>query len=152
MGDNDKNIKKKIMSKAIKKIAKKIAIGALIAVIPAALFWAVIEGLLDELSNSINNLGSTYTSISSSINSDLSEGINITDDKIEQLISVLQKNGISLQSVFLSGDTLGLDETSPEYKNELYQVDTVVNFRSKVTNDDTIKKIEEIFEEEFKDE
>ena len=121
MGDNDKNIKKKIMSKAIKKIAKKIAIGALIAVIPAALFWAVIEGLLDELSNSINNLGSTYTSISSSINSDLSEGINITDDKIEQLISVLQKNGISLQSVFLSGDTLGLDETSPEYKNELYK-------------------------------
>lgn len=39
-----------------------------------------------------------------------------------------------------------------EYKNELYQVDTVVNFRSKVTNDENIKRIEEIFKEEFKDE
>ena len=45
-----------------------------------------------------------------------------------------------------------LFEKIDEYKNELYQVDNVVNFRSKVTNDDTIKKIEEIFEEEFKDE
>lgn len=45
-----------------------------------------------------------------------------------------------------------LFEKIDEHKNELYQVDTVVNFRSKVTNGDTIKKIEEIFEEEFKDE
>lgn len=45
-----------------------------------------------------------------------------------------------------------LFEKIDEYKNELYQVNSVVNFRSKITNDDTIKKIEEIFKEEFKDE
>lgn len=45
-----------------------------------------------------------------------------------------------------------LFEKIDEYKNELYQVDSVVNFRGKNTNDETIKKIEEIFNEEFKDE
>lgn len=45
-----------------------------------------------------------------------------------------------------------LFEEINEYKNEKYQEDSVVNFRSRVTNDETIKKIEEIFEEEFKDE
>ena len=45
-----------------------------------------------------------------------------------------------------------LFEKIDEYKNGLYEVNSVVNFRSKITNDDTIKKIEEIFKEEFKDE
>ena len=45
-----------------------------------------------------------------------------------------------------------LFEDLDEYKNELYSSKSVVNFRSKDINDDTIKKIEEIFKEEFKDE
>lgn len=45
-----------------------------------------------------------------------------------------------------------LFEDLDEYKNELYSSKSVVNFRSKDINNDTIKKIEEIFKEEFKDE
>ena len=61
------------------------------------------------------------------------------------LLNIIKSNSVtkSFKQLF---------EKIDEYKNELYQVDNVVNFRSKVTNDDTIKKIEEIFEEEFKDE
>ena len=42
-------------------------------------------------------------------------------------------------------------EKIDEYKNELYPINSVVNFRSKGTTDETIKTIEEIFKEEFKD-
>ena len=72
------------------------------------------------------------------------------NDYIEFMDEIKYINIIKSNSVTKSFKQLF--EKIDEYKNELYQVDNVVNFRSKVTNDDTIKKIEEIFEEEFKDE
>lgn len=74
----------------------------------------------------------------------------LPNDYIEFMDEIKYINIIKSNSVTKSFKQLF--EKIDEYKNELYQVDNVVNFRSKVTNDDTIKKIEEIFEEEFKDE
>ena len=74
----------------------------------------------------------------------------LPNDYIEFMDEIKYINIIKSNSVTKSFKQLF--EKIDEYKNELYQVDTVVNFRSKVTNDETIKKIEEIFEEEFKDE
>lgn len=74
----------------------------------------------------------------------------LPNDYIEFMDEIKYINIIKSKSVTKSFKQLF--EKIDEYKNELYQVDNVVNFRSKVTNDDTIKKIEEIFEEEFKDE
>lgn len=74
----------------------------------------------------------------------------LPNDYIEFMDEIKYINIIRSNSVTKSFKQLF--EKIDEYKNELYQVDNVVNFRSKVTNDDTIKKIEEIFEEEFKDE
>ncbi len=74
----------------------------------------------------------------------------LPNDYIEFMDEIKYINIIKSNSVTKSFKQLF--EKIDEYKNELYHVDTVVNFRSKVTNDDTIKKIEEIFEEEFKDE
>jgi len=75
---------------------------------------------------------------------------DLPNDYIEFMDEIKYINIIKSNSVTKSFKQLF--EKIDEYKNELYQVDNVVNFRSKVTNDDTIKKIEEIFEEEFKDE
>lgn len=74
----------------------------------------------------------------------------LPNDYIEFMDEIKYINIIKSNSVTKSFKQLF--EKIDEYKNELYQVDNVVNFRRKVTNDDTIKKIEEIFEEEFKDE
>lgn len=74
----------------------------------------------------------------------------LPNDYIEFMDEIKYINIIKSNSVTKSFKQLF--EKIDEYKNELYQVDNVVNFRSKVTNDDTIKKIEEIFEEKFKDE
>lgn len=74
----------------------------------------------------------------------------LPNDYIEFMDEIKYINIIKSNSVTKSFKQLF--EKIDEYKNELYQVDNVVNFRSKVTNDDTIKKIEEIFKEEFKDE
>jgi Zn-dependent oligopeptidase len=74
----------------------------------------------------------------------------LPNDYIEFMDEIKYINIIKSNSVTKSFKQLF--EKIDEYKNELYQLDNVVNFRSKVTNDDTIKKIEEIFEEEFKDE
>lgn len=74
----------------------------------------------------------------------------LPNDYIEFMDEIKYINIIKSNSVTKSFKQLF--EKIDEYKNELYQVDNVVNFRSKVTNDDTIKKIEKIFEEEFKDE
>ena len=74
----------------------------------------------------------------------------LPNDYIEFMDEIKYINIIKSNSVTKSFKQLF--EKIDEYKNELYEVDNVVNFRSKVTNDDTIKKIEEIFEEEFKDE
>lgn len=74
----------------------------------------------------------------------------LQNDYIEFIEEIKYINMIKSNSVTKSFKQLF--KQIDEYKNELYQVDSVVNFRSKGTNDKTIKKIEEIFEEEFKDE
>lgn len=74
----------------------------------------------------------------------------LPNDYIEFMEEIKYINIIKSNSITKSFNQLF--EKIDEYKNELYQVNSVVNFRSKITNDDTIKKIEEIFKEEFKDE
>lgn len=74
----------------------------------------------------------------------------LPNDYIEFMEEIKYINIIKSNSVTKSFEQLF--EKIDEYKNELYQVDSIVNFRSKSSNDETIKKIEEIFKEEFKDE
>ena len=73
-----------------------------------------------------------------------------SNDFIEFMEEIKYINKIKSNSVTKSFKQLF--EKIDEYKNELYAVDSVVNFRSKGTNDETTKRIEEIFKEEFKDE
>ena len=103
----------------------------------------------------INNIQNenTYTDLineKQSIDFEYFKSELLPNDYIEFMDEIKYINIIKSNSVTKSFKQLF--EKIDEYKNELYQVDNVVNFRSKVTNDDTIKKIEEIFEEEFKDE
>ncbi len=74
----------------------------------------------------------------------------LPDDYIEFTEEIKYINMIKSNSVTKSFKQLF--EKIDEYKNELYAVDSAVNFRSKGKNDETIKMIEEIFKEEFKDE
>ncbi len=74
----------------------------------------------------------------------------LPDDYIEFKEEIKYINMIKSNSVTKSFKQLF--EKIDEYKNELYAVDSAVNFRSKDKNDETIKMIEEIFKEEFKDE
>ena len=101
-----------------------------------------IEYALDKYTDSINE--------KQSIDFEYFKSEMLPNDYIEFMDEIKYINIIKSNSVTKSFKQLF--EKIDEYKNELYQVDNVVNFRSKVTNDDTIKKIEEIFEEEFKDE
>ena len=101
-----------------------------------------IEYALDKYTDSINE--------KQSIDFEYFKSEMLPNDYIEFMDEIKYINTIKSNSVTKSFKQLF--EKIDEYKNELYQVDNVVNFRSKVTNDDTIKKIEEIFEEEFKDE
>lgn len=101
-----------------------------------------IEYALDKYTDLINE--------KQSIDFEYFESELLPNDYIEFMDEIKYINIIKSNSV--SKSFKQLFEKIDEYKNELYQVDTVVNFRSKVTNDNTIKKIEEIFEEEFKDE
>lgn len=116
--DEQNKKKQSIVKNIAKKIIKKILISFLIVVLVGAMIWGVIEGILSLLSKAINNLGNVYTA-NTTINADLSDGINITDDKIDQLIKVIEDNGLTLEDLFLGGDTLGLDENSEEYKKEI---------------------------------
>lgn len=101
-----------------------------------------IEYALDKYTDSINE--------KQSIDFEYFKSEMLPNDYIEFMDEIKYINTIKSNSVTKSFKQLF--EKIDEYKNELYQLDTVVNFRSKVTNDDTIKKIEEIFKEEFKDE
>ena len=103
----------------IKRIIRKVIIGAIIFVLLAGFAWAVISGILNSISDAIKNIGNLFTPTSAEELVDLSEGINITDDKLEGILAVIKENGLTLDDLFLSGDTLGLDEDSEEYKNEL---------------------------------
>lgn len=74
----------------------------------------------------------------------------LPNDYVEFIEEIKYINIIKSDSVTKSFNQLF--KKIDEYKNELYQMDGIVNFRSKIINDKTIKKIDEIFEEEFKDE
>ena len=99
----------------VKRVLKKALITMMIFIFLGAEFWGALEGLLEFLSDVINNLGNVYTP-TTSITVELSEGINITNEMIDQMIQLIEDKGFTMESLFLSGDTLGLDENSEEYK------------------------------------
>ena len=101
----------KMVKKAILAFVKAIGIKGLIIFIiiiaAAALIYGVISGISDLLSDKANNIMSEdFISSSSTYDADVdfSNGIEITDEQVEQLIKVIENQGISLNSMFLSGD------------------------------------------------
>lgn len=66
---------------------------------------------------------------------------------MEEIIYVNKINSYGITQSFNK-----LFDKIDKYKNELYDVDTIVNFRARNANNETVKNIEEIFNEEFKDE
>lgn len=101
----------KMVKKAILAFVKAIGIKGLIIFIiiiaAAALIYGVISGISDLLSDKANNIMSEDFIRSSSTydaDVDFSNGIEITDEQVEQLIKVIENQGISLNSMFLSGD------------------------------------------------
>lgn len=120
---NNKNLAGNMIKKYLKSLAIKIICIVAIVVLVGALVYQVIKGFQDLLSNIIDAIGSIGQVFvpTTSINSDYTEGINITDDKLQYIIEALEDNGVTLEDLYLSGDTLGLDEDSEEYKKELYK-------------------------------
>lgn len=101
----------KMVKKAILAFVKAIGIKGLIIFIiiiaAAALIYGVISGISDLLSDKANNIMSEdFISSSSTYDADVdfSNGIEITDEQVEQLIKVIENQGISLNGMFLSGD------------------------------------------------
>lgn len=108
----------KMVKKAILAFVKAIGIKGLIIFIiiiaAAALVYGVISGISDLLSNRANNImNEDFISSSSTYDADVdfSNGIEITDEQVEQLIKEIEDQGISLNSMFLSGD---IDDSQDE--------------------------------------
>lgn len=96
-----KAAKKAIMG-LIKAIGIKALVIFLVIIIVAACVWGVISSIFDALSNVVEGLGNSY--VATSGNSNFEDGINITDEQIQQLVDEIEKNGISAEDLYLCGD------------------------------------------------
>ena len=92
----------KKIKKVIKKILIKIAIILAILLLIAGFVWVLINKALNFLAKGVDDLGSSYIATDSS--SDLEPGINITDEQIEELVKILEKNDFTVQGLYLCGD------------------------------------------------
>lgn len=101
----------------------------LLIILIAALAYGVIKGIFDRLSRAINDIISTdYVSEQSTydttngLNIDYSNGIEITDEQLDQLIDTIESNGLTLRDLFLS-DTIDdtQDENSEENRQKAYK-------------------------------
>ena len=107
--------KNKIKKKIIKTIIKKILIPAMILILIAAMAWGIISGIFEGISNVVKSIGNLFTPSVEDINYDFSvDGITIQDEQIEQIIKVIQDEGLTLADLGLSGD---IDNTQ-EYDSE----------------------------------
>ena len=111
-GNAAKNAAKKAAKEATKNIAKSAIKGiaikgiaiALAIILGGAAAFAVIGGILDSVSEFVDSLGNSFTSTSSLTSSTMGQGINISDESIEQLVQKIQDMGVSLKDLYLCGD------------------------------------------------
>ena len=86
----------------VRAIGLKVLIFAMILIFIVACAWAVISGIFSVLSGVVDGLGNAFASVSADDN--LEDGINITDEQIEQLISAIESNGLTVEDLYLCGD------------------------------------------------
>ena len=86
----------------VRAIGLKVLIFAMILIFIVACAWAVISGIFSILSGVVDGLGNAFASVSADDN--LEDGINITDEQIEQLISAIESNGLTVEDLYLCGD------------------------------------------------
>lgn len=92
----------KMVMSFVRAIGLKVLIFAMILIFIAACAWAVISGIFSILSGVVDGLGNAFASVSADDN--LEDGINITDEQIEQLISAIESNGLTVEDLYLCGD------------------------------------------------
>ena len=92
----------KMVMSFVRAIGLKVLIFAMILIFIVACAWAVISGIFSVLSGVVDGLGNAFASVSADDN--LEDGINITDEQIEQLISAIESNGLTVEDLYLCGD------------------------------------------------
>ena len=92
----------KMVMSFVRAIGLKVLIFAMILIFIVACAWAVISGIFSILSGVVDGLGNAFASVSADDN--LEDGINITDEQIEQLISAIESNGLTVEDLYLCGD------------------------------------------------
>ena len=105
VGQTVKNAAKtagKMVMSFVRAIGLKVLIFAMILIFIVACAWAVISGIFSVLSGVVDGLGNAFASVSADDN--LEDGINITDEQIEQLISAIESNGLTVEDLYLCGD------------------------------------------------
>lgn len=116
--DEENEKQESIIGQKIKKMVKGLIIKALLVIVPllliAGFVVVIIDAALDALSAGVDNLGNSYVAIDSSGN--LEGGINITDEQIEQLVQILEQNGMSVENLFLCGD-INYDKDADDPEN-----------------------------------
>lgn len=116
--DEENEKKESIVGQQIKKLVRGLIIKALLIIVPilliAGFVVVILDAVIDALSSGVDNLGSSYVAVDSSGN--LDGGINITDEQIEQLVQILEKNGMSVENLFLCGD-INYDKEADDPEN-----------------------------------
>ena len=92
----------KMVMSFVRAIGLKVLIFAMILIFIVACAWVVISGIFSILSGVVDGLGNAFASVSADDN--LEDGINITDEQIEQLISAIESNGLTVEDLYLCGD------------------------------------------------
>lgn len=120
MDEENKKNKKSPTQKAIKKLIKKVLISACIVILLAASALAIIDGVISSIKKIVGDvINAIVTPINAEEAQDLSDGINITDETANSIKEQINSLGFSLDDLYLSGNVLGLDENSEEYKKEV---------------------------------
>ena len=105
VGQTVKNVAKKaakMLVSFIRAIGIKALIIAILFILIAACAWGIVNGIFSALSNAVDALGNAFAPVS--VTDNLEYGINITDEDIEQLISTIESNGLTVEDLYLCGD------------------------------------------------
>lgn len=101
-GEKNENNLTQRMKKYIKKALIKLGIIIAIILLLIGFIWVLFNRALEFLAKGVDDLGSSYVATDAS--SGLEPGINITDEQIEELVKILEKNDFTVQGLYLCGD------------------------------------------------
>ncbi|MGN1327869.1 MAG: hypothetical protein ACI4VQ_07345 [Clostridia bacterium] len=101
MEDNE-NVVLKLLKKKVKRWLIIICIIVVILLLIAGFILVLLNKALGSLSKGVDDSEIPYIATDSS--QDLEPGINITDEQIEELVKILEKNDFTVQGLYLCGD------------------------------------------------